>query len=346
MTSHAKIFGSGLIALDMVVGARSEGPIRTWAGGTCGNVLSILAWLEWSAFPIARMNGDAASQRIRTDMEHWGIHLDWTSCAPTSHTPIIVQEIVHRSDGRRGHRFSWSCLHCGERLPGFKAVTVASAEKIKPDISGTSVFFFDRVSRAALTLAAEASARGAVVVFEPSVSGNGRLMAEAISLAHIVKYAEGRTAHIGRSSSEGAGPLLEVHTLGERGLKYRHRFGRGVSDWIYQKAFPVPRLADACGSGDWCTAGLIAKTAVEGQRGLRRAGASGVDEALIYGQALAAWNCSFEGARGGMYAVDRAVFDKQINDLVNDGHFEGISYAPAKDDDSAQSVACPACLSV
>ena len=343
---HAKVVGTGLIALDVVVGPRAGVSVRSWTGGTCGNVLSILAWLEWNAFPIARMNGDAASQRIRTDMERWGVHLDWTNCAPTSHTPMIVQEILRMNSGRRNHRFTWSCLLCGGRLPGFKPVTVASVEKIKPEIAGTAVFFFDRVSRATLTLAAEASTRGAVVVFEPSVSGNGRLMAEAMSLAHIVKYAEGRTAHICRSCSEGPAPLLEVHTLGERGLRYRHRFGRGVSDWIYQKAFPVPRLADACGSGDWCTAGLIAKTAADGQRGLRRAGAGGVDEALVYGQALAAWNCSFEGARGGMYAVDRAEFDKQINDLMNDGHFAGISHAPVKDDDSAQNVACPACLSV
>ena len=342
-TSHGKVIGTGLIALDMVVGPRADVPVRSWAGGTCGNVLSILAWLEWDAYPIARMNGDAASERIRTDMEHWGVHLDWTSRAPQIHTPIIVQEIVHMSDGRRTHRFSWSCLRCGERLPGFKPVTVASVEMIRPKIADTSVFFFDRVSRATLTLAAEASARGAVVVFEPSGSPNGRLMAEAISLAHIVKYAEGRFSSVYRSHSDGAAPLLEVHTLGKRGLKYRHRFGREVSDWIFQEPFPVPGLADACGSGDWCTAGLIAKTAVEGQRGLRRAGTSGVHEALVYGQALAAWNCGFEGARGGMYAVDRAVFDEQINDLMS-GHFEGTCYEASSADTSAQDIACPACL--
>ena len=342
-TSHAKVIGTGLIALDMVVGPGAEIPIRSWVGGTCGNVLSILAWLEWNAFPIARMNGDAASQRIRADMERWGVHLDWTSCAPQIHTPIIVQEILHMNDGRRNHRFTWSCLRCGGRLPGFKPVTVASVEKIKPEITDTSVFFFDRVSRATLTLAAEASARGAVVVFEPSGNLNGRLMAEAISLAHIVKYAEGRFSQVYRSHNDGAAPLLEVQTLGERGLRYRHRFGRGVSDWIFQESFPVPRLADACGSGDWCTAGLIAKTAVAGQRGLRGAGASGVDEALVYGQALAAWNCNFEGARGGMYAVDRAVFDEQIDDLMKDGHFEDTCYE-ASSDTSAQNIACPACL--
>ena len=53
-------------------------------------------------------------------------------------------------------------------------------------------------------------------------------------------------------------------------------------------------------SGDWCTAGLLAKLAAGGQERMRGAGAEGVREALRYGQALAAWNCAFEGARGGI----------------------------------------------
>ena len=44
------------------------------------------------------------------------------------------------------------------------------------------------------------------------------------------------------------------------------RLGRGVSNWMHLKAVPAPRLADTCGSGDWCTAGLIAKAAVGGQK--------------------------------------------------------------------------------
>ena len=33
-----KVFGTGLIALDLVVGPDPESPVRAWAGGTCGNV--------------------------------------------------------------------------------------------------------------------------------------------------------------------------------------------------------------------------------------------------------------------------------------------------------------------
>ena len=317
--------------------------MRYWAGGTCGNVLCILSWLGWDTYPLARLSGDAASERVLNDMKRWGVHVDWASCVPTAHTPMVVHEIILDKSSQARHRFLWSCPHCGKRLPRFKPITTGAVEHIRAGISNPSVFFFDRASRAILDLAMEASGRGAVVVFEPSSKAEGSLIAEAISLAHIVKYADGRAEGLCESYEGSAVPLVEVHTLGDRGLKYRHRLGPNgaVSDWIYQTAFPVPRVADSCGAGDWCTAGLISRTSVDGLEGLYRGGAEGIDDAMCYGQALAAWNCGFEGARGGMYAVDRKSFDIQINGLIEHGDAAVIDY------DGAESplgqIECPAC---
>ena len=338
---RARIFGTGLIALDTVIGPGPKDPVRSWADGTCGNVLSILAWLGWDAYPIARLNGDVASKRVHTDMERWGVHLEWATCAPTARTPIIVQKIRRGRDGRPRHGFSRLCQVCGGLLPLFKAITVNVVEQIKPELADASVFFFDRLSRATLALAAEASAHGALVVFEPSGKGINKLMAEAIALAHVVKYANNRLAGIPGVMTNDSAVLLEVQTLGERGLKYRHRLGRGVSKWMHLRAVPAPRVADTCGSGDWCTAGMIAKVADGGQKGLHRAGALGVRAALRHGQALAAWNCGFEGARGGMYSVSREALDDQITSLRKD-RFEGIDDAPDTGGSTAV-VTCPAC---
>ena len=343
MTSviRPKVFGTGLIALDLVVGPDPESPVRAWAGGTCGNVLCVLAYLGWDAYPVARMNDDIASERVRADLSRWGVHVDWANCVPTTHTPMIVQKIRRRRDGRIDHRFSWSCPHCGKWLPPFKAITVDAVERVRPALAGASVFFMDRLSRGTLALAAEASARGAVVVFEPSSKSTAKLMAEALALAHIVKYADHRLADVPRVMGSDSAVLVEVQTLGPRGLKYRHRLGRGVSSWMHLKAIPAPRLADTCGAGDWCTAGLIAKATGGGQKGFRRIGARGVRSALRFGQALAAWNCGFEGARGGMYAVSRRVFNSQIVSLLNGG-VNSITSAPVESTPT-QAITCPAC---
>jgi fructokinase len=337
-----QVFGTGLIALDLVMSADPAAPVRSWAGGTCGNVLSILAYLGWDAFPIARLNGDPASQRVKQDMKRWGVRLDFAGCKPTSHTPIIIQEIRRGRDGKPTHRFSWTCPHCGQWLPGFKAVTKESVEAVAPSLEECNVFFMDRLSRAALTLAAQASAQGGIVVFEPSGKSDPKLKAEALKLSHIVKYADERLTAVGGAMARGSATLLEIQTRGSQGLRFRHRLGGSVSAWKQLSAITPPRLADTCGSGDWCTAGLIAKIGSGGQVGLRKSGVRGIEAALQYGQALAAWNCGFEGARGGMYAVERSLFDDQI-DAVASGRPESVLVESRRISRSNRPVVCPAC---
>ena len=255
---------------------------------------------------------------------------------------MVVQEIRRGRDGRSGHRFSWSCPNCGRWLPAFRAVTVDAAERVRPALVGASVFFLDRLSRATVMLAAEASAQGALVVFEPSGKASGDLMGEALAVANVVKYAGERLADIRGVMARDSAVLLEVRTQGDEGLWYRHRLRRGVSRWMHLAAVRSPRVVDSCGSGDWCTGGLIAKVAIGGRAGLRRAGARGVRSALRYGQALAAWNCVFEGARGGMYAVPREAFEDEIARLRN-GEVGGIGDG-AGGEPVAEVVGCPACV--
>ena len=43
------VVGTGLVALDVVINSDVHRPPRLWAGGTCGNVLTILSYLGWHA---------------------------------------------------------------------------------------------------------------------------------------------------------------------------------------------------------------------------------------------------------------------------------------------------------
>ena len=340
-TGKGKVVGTGLVALDLVIGSEVDQPIGCWAGGTCGNVLAILAYLGWDAYPVSRIKGDAAAQRICADLSRWGVHLDWVGCSPTTNTPIIVEEIRRRGNGQVAHRFSWLCPSCGGWLPAYRPITGDVVEQVKKGLEGTSVFFIDRPSRAALTLAKEAAARGAAIVFEPSGRAAGNLVREALGIAHVVKYAESRRGRSSGVVSEESGAWVEIQTMGERGLMYRHRFGEQWSEWCHLPAVHAPRLADTCGAGDWCTAGLIARSAAGGKEGLRRGGAAQIRDALRYGQVLAAWNCSFEGARGGMYAVTRRVFEEHISALQS-GRSQNMDQVPMNG--VADNVAsCPAC---
>lgn len=338
--SKPKIFGTGLIALDLVMGVDEHTPVRSWAGGTCGNVLSIMAYLGWDAFPIARMNGDPASQRVRADMRKWGVQLKFASCSPASHTPIIIQQIRRGRDGLPRHRFSWACPRCGQWLPGYKAVTLNAVERIIPDLTNASVFFMDRLSPTALVLAKEASQKGALVFFEPSAKSNEKLLNDALQLAHVVKYADQRLSGLGKLIESSPSLRLEIQTQGSKGLRYRHRYAKRFSVWHHLDAFKPPVLADTCGSGDWCTAGILFMAAREGFDGMLATDANGIHEALRYGQALAAWNCGFEGARGGMYTIDRKAFDRQVAALLSG---EEYSMPRPRKGRASVAISCPAC---
>lgn len=341
-SQRPQVFGTGLIALDLVISADPEVPIRAWAGGTCGNVLSILAVLGWDAYPIARMNGDPASHRIRADMKKWRVQLKFASCKPTTDTPIIIQQILPKRDGAPRHRFSWACPHCGSWLPGFKPVTIKAVERVSAHMTGAKAFFMDRLSRSALLLARQAADCGAVVVFEPSAKADEKLLAEALKIAHIVKYSDQRFARIPGAMDRGTATLVEVQTFGANGLHYRHRLGRAVSSWKQLDAASPARLADTCGSGDWCTAGLMSKVASNGHEGLLGIGTEGLIEALRFGQKLAAWNVAFEGARGGMYAVERTKLEEQLRGIAS-GRFDVMEPTARRKPIPPVAIACPAC---
>ena len=68
--------------------------------------------------------------------------------------------------------------------------------------------------------------------------------------------------------------------------------------------------------------------------------AQGLSKALRYGQALAAWNCAFEGARGGMYLVEPREFQNQIEAIMNG---RPVLRAVVRHESTEPSVACPAC---
>ncbi|QTG17319.1 carbohydrate kinase (plasmid) [Agrobacterium tumefaciens] len=339
-TEKPSIFGTGLIALDLVIGIDSHAPVHSWTGGTCGNTLAIMSYLGWDAYPIARMNGDPASERVRVDLAKWGVHLDFTDCAPTGHTPIIIQQIKRARDGSPTHRFLWTCPHCGQRLPSYRPVTQNAIEEILPALASSSVFFFDRVSRAAINLAKEASRSGAVVVFEPSGKSDEKLFEEALQVAHVVKYSDQRLSGAGGPMTDDRATLVEIQTLGSQGLRYRHRLTGTPSDWITSAAIAAPRLVDTCGSGDWCTAGFMFAAAANGVDGLVQAGDRGLANALRYGQVLAAWNCGFEGARGGMYALEKGEFERQIS-AIQSG--KPLLHIVERKQLTEPSVACPAC---
>ena len=66
--------GTGLIALDVVINGIDKEKAWLCAGGSCGNVLTVLAYLAGSSYPVANFKEDYASDTIKRDMTRWGVN--------------------------------------------------------------------------------------------------------------------------------------------------------------------------------------------------------------------------------------------------------------------------------
>lgn len=312
-SSASAIVGAGLISLDVVVVDDSK--YRFYAGGTCGNVLAILGYLGWNATAVARHAKEPATRRIVEDLRKWNVQTDFMHLGTTTRPPIIFHRITRAADGTARHKFSLTCPECGEWLPQYRPVSAVAMEGVLPKINDAKVYFFDRISRSTVDLARHLKGRGAVVMMEPSGVGDRRLFGEALQYVDILKYAEDRIRELPEFTRPES--LLEIQTLGDEGLRYRP--AGEESRWQFLPAIAASKVVDAAGCGDWTSAGFLHALAIEGKFDREVLfNKARVEAALRFGQSLATWNCGYEGARGGMYAISKAEFWQMTNAI-----FEG-----------------------
>lgn len=312
-----RLVSTGFIALDIVIGLDDPHAPRFYAGGTTGNVTAALAYLGWQTMPISRLAEDEAGQFVKSDLERWGVDTKYLSGNFPSPTPIVIEKIFRGKDGSPKHRFLWTCPDCGTYLPSYRPVLVETVQSLKDDMPRASAFFTDRVSRSILNLAEHCKKGGAVVVFEPSGVGDPALFTEMVQICDVLKYSDQRAKSFSDLLVDN-GAQLEVQTLGDEGLRFLLRGRRKTKTWAALSSFDVD-VKDTAGAGDWTTAGLIHQLFGDGREALKSLTKSNVTEAFHYGQALAAVNCQFEGARGAMYQVPRQRFLDKVRELIREG---------------------------
>ena len=298
--------GAGFVALDIVKG--ESGTFAT-AGGSCGNVMAILAWLGWLARPLSRLGTDPAGDMIAEQLLDSGVDISGLIRDESVSTPIVIQRSVAQEDGGKDHRYSLSCPDCGRWLPRFRATTLRQIEPFLERVGGVKAYYLDRVTPASLTAAAKAAAVGALVVFEPSAIGDESAFQQAVDLCDVLKYASDRLGHV-PDLHAARHPSIVIETMGADGLWLRWR-----KRWSRLAAFEIAIFRDAAGSGDWCTAGLIHSLGVNGRKALAGARKADIEKSLRFGQALAALNCGFEGARGLMSVKQTEAINRALRGL-------------------------------
>jgi fructokinase len=314
-----KCVGTGLVTLDIVSKANNGLNLKFWMGGSCGNVLIILSYLGWESCPVVRLGDDSAGRFLIKEMKSFELKCDLVSLSKSASTPIIVEEISNGVHGNPLHRWKWTCPICGSKLPVYKPFPAREIAAVSAKIPESNVFYFDRVSRAAVELAQCCKSRGAIVFFEPSMIGNKELFNKCLEVADIVKYSHSQAANFSKLLNNFMIPL-EVETMGANGLRYRAGTSSPKNNWIEMPGYRLQDFKDSAGCGDWCSAGIMHTLGVLKITNIHEVSNQAIEHAVKFGQTLAAIKCSFEGARGLMYSVTRerlAELVKQIWDSSN-----------------------------
>ena len=196
-----------------------------------------------------------------------------------------------------------------------RRVRANAVPELTPRLPKANVFYFDRTSRGAIDLAQSARAAGALVFFEPSAESEPKHLKEALEAAHIVKVASDRLKS-NEALLSARTPSLVIETMGGCGLRYSSSFSSGRRNWKTLPPYEIDAVRDSSGAGDWCTAGVISSLGCLGPAGLASAQQDVIISALELGQAMAAWTCQYNGARGGMYSCSKEGFFNFLKAVV------------------------------
>lgn len=303
--------GAGLLALDIIMNGNPKAPLKIYAGGSCGNVLTILSFLNWDSFPVARLKKNNASKKLLSDLINWKVNISLITQTPDGSTPIIIQRIKKDKNGNTVHTFQFRNPDNGEWLPSYKPVLGSEVESLTEKSPIPSVYYFDRVNRSSIDLAKYYKEKGAVIFFEPSSMNESKQFEECLNVADIIKFSHERIKNYASLYPNQRVPL-EIQTLGKDGVSYRFSHQLKSVKWTTVSSYKISYVVDSAGSGDWFSAGVISKIARSGSKGFKKCKEESINKALKYGQALGALNCFFDGARGLMYSLDK----KQIERLV------------------------------
>ena len=230
--------GTGLLALDLVTNGDDDSAPREWAGGSCGNVLTILSYLGWQSYPVARLGNDAAAKALTKDMANHGVDFQYVSFDHSVHTPIILQRILVSRDGNPTHRFYWICPNCGNWLPRYSPIRLQDIRSLCESLPRANCFYFDRVCPASLRLAENFKEQGTMVVFEPTYVKEDSQFMKALNLCDVLKYSNERAKDSPRVAYDSSAQVV-VETLGAEGLRYRLRREGRCGEWKLLPAFRV-----------------------------------------------------------------------------------------------------------
>ena len=263
-------------------------------GGTCGNVMCMLAHFGWEAFPVTKLDRSEEGLGMTKSLEEYGCDCRFVTNTDDGGTTILTirhgldengnKKMSVRQGSPGGSRFPRRRhLRLRDQAPAF-----IEALDFVPD-----VFFFDDPAAGYRYMARELREKGALVYFEPSVIEE-KADFESIAASDIIKFSGENVQDV--SFIDNYKDKLFIQTLGSDGLRFNLR-GEG---WVNLPPVENDNVADWEGAGDWTTSAFLNALAEADALSIKRLTSALVKDALEKAQIVASRSVSFIGSKGMM----------------------------------------------
>ena len=255
------IIGTGIFNLDIIVVREYpklpamrpfvDKEVLQEVGGTCGNVMCMLATMGWKALPVACLDDSAEGLKITEDLKSFGCDCTYVSNRAGGGTTLL--RCTHKKDPDGHHVMSVRAgSPGGSRFPKrhFLRARDEAPEFLAALKNAPAVFFFDDPAAGNRALARGLKERGALVYFEPSkVATNVDL--EAIRLSDIIKFSDENVPDV--SFADAYPDKIFIQTMGPDGVRFKEKGG----DWYTIEGMKNDSVVDTEGAGDTFTSAFI-----------------------------------------------------------------------------------------
>lgn len=223
--------------------------LKEEVGGTCGNVMCMLAHLGWDARPQVKLD-IKEGQKLADSLKDFGCDTRYVSLVENG--GFSGMECTHRRNRKTGeHELG---LHgFGPNASRFRKITELRARDEVPAfldmISETpNVYFFDHMDAGPRKIAQELHKKGTLVYFECENCKDWKKFLKSVDVADIVKFSDENVPDI--SFCKDYPTKLFIQTQGSKGLQFSLRGG----NWIHIKPVKVANVVDWEGCGDTVSA--------------------------------------------------------------------------------------------
>lgn len=308
------VIGLGLGCMDII---HTEKETYVMNGGTCLNVLSVLAQLGRSTeFITADYVLDWFRSSFDRMIKELGVEVFYYKRVSSS-----IPRIVERHNNITGeHCFDTICPVCRKKILKLPLPSQKDSEHIKRNIDIPRVVFFDRASAGISELVHYYTEKHSTIMYEPNSGRNFKSVCEYSKRVDILKFSESRipfsmAEQIREKNCESKLKLI-IMTQSERGALFSCRIGKNqMSEWIKVEPLSCPDFVDGSGMGDWMTAGILHQLLSVNQK-LEEMMDLCLVEAMIRESMRLSEICAGSiGAQGAFYSIQaKQIFDKLYRD--------------------------------